>query len=625
MNGQVDYIPLVELAQRGDKPSLDRLAGIAAERLRVYVYRLTQDNDLTQEIVQESLLEMCKVLGKLQRADRFWSWLYGIATNKLHRHYRTEKALQHAAASEERRRGSMKERQGGFENLVSQELKQIVSTAMQKLRTRHKAVLVMRCYDGMSYSEIAESMGCSEFSTRMLFMRAKQSLQKELSRNGFGKGSLLAALVIFGKVTAPSKAAAAQLTVPAAAMKVGLLAGVAAVATTKTALLSITAASAVTVGAVMATSGLGTGDAGRATGTRAMSPFGISTSDRQSYWFYFPAEPDGPVMLRATSGTDARNPNRRVLQNANGNYSYEGRAVSINNYRMWMSDLSVFTLPTDSGTMRSFLSRMRGKDPEMQPVEAKGRGLLVVAERNAEGESTQPWAMRYGNVMTEDYFQSDWRSDATIVDHRDAMHKRGWTYFRVRGQINDRPVTGVGRIPFIYNTYRNHGPWLKLRVGTNLTLTDGDAGAYIVDAKGMVVGKYARGGFFKGLSCPWMGLHAIDTVRRDAAERQVPFQATVAPDGKDIQVTVVHNQTKLVYRIDLETDVVKSIALFLNQAPAGQLDFEYLQDLPESRSEFIAPRMTTYRGSLSQDMGMLWLIRLVDGTLTRSIPPTPGF
>jgi DNA-directed RNA polymerase specialized sigma24 family protein len=109
MDGQADILQLVKLAQRGDKPSLEKLAGIAGERLRVYVYRLTQKNDLTQEIVQESLLEMCKVLGKLKRGDRFWSWLYGIATNKLHRHYRTEKALQHAAASEERRRGSMKD------------------------------------------------------------------------------------------------------------------------------------------------------------------------------------------------------------------------------------------------------------------------------------------------------------------------------------------------------------------------------------------------------------------------------------------------------------------------------------------------------------------------------------
>lgn len=616
MNGQVDYIPLVELARRGDKPSLEKLAGIAGERLRVYVYRLTQNNDLTQEIVQESLLEMCKVLGKLQRADRFWSWLYGIATNKLHRHYRTEKALQHAAASEERRRGSMKEREGGFENLVSQELKQIVSTAMQKLRTRHKAVLIMRCYDGMSYSEIAESMGCSEFSTRMLFMRAKQALQKELSHNGFGKGSLLAALVIFGKITAPSKAVAAQLTVPATAMKVGVLAGVVGVATTKTVLLSIAAAGAVTAGAVMATSS-GGGNAGRATpATRVVSPFGTTSTAGQSYWFYFPAETDGPMMLRATSAS----PDRRVLQNANGNYSYEGRTVSINNYRMWMSDLSVFALPTDGNAMRDFLSRMRGRPPEMQSVDAKGKGLLVVAERNAAGESAQPWVLRYRNVLNEDAFQSDWRFDATIVDNRDAMHKRGWTYFRVRGQLNGREVAGVGRIPFIYASSNDHGPWLRLRVGSNLTLVDSDTGAYILDAKDTVVSKYARGSFFKGLSRPWMGLHTMDIVRRDAAERQVPFQTALMPDGKEVQVTVVHSRTRLVYRIDLNTDVVKSIAFFVDNAAAGQLDFEYVQDLPEARSEFIAPRTPTYRGSLSQDAGMLWLSRLADGTMAKLVP-----
>ncbi len=618
MDGQVDIIQLVELAQRGDKPSLERLAGIASERLRVFVYRLTQDNDLTQEIVQESLLEMCKVLGKLQRADRFWSWLYGIATNKLHRHYRTEKVLQHAAASEERRRGSMKERQGGFENLVGQELKQIVSTAMQKLRTRHKAVLIMRCYDGMSYSEIAASMGCSEFSTRMLFMRAKQALQKELSRNGFGKGSLLAAVVIFGKITAPSEAAA-QLTVPATAMKVGLLATAVSVATTKTALLSLTAAGAVTVGAVMATSG--PADSGRpTTAARVAGPFGTPSSSGQAYWFYFPGEPDGPMMLRATSGADAAGPERRVLQNAYGNYTYEGRSVQIENYRMWMNDLSVFSLPTDSSTMRDFLTRMRGRDLEMQPVDAKGRGLLVVVERNAEGPSTPPWTMRYRNVLNEDYFQSDWRSDATIVDNRDAMHKRGWTYFRVQGQLNGRGITGVGRIPFIYATCRDHSAWLKLSIGGGLTLTDIDTGAYILDARNTVLAKYPRGSFFNGLPRPWMGLHAMDIIRRDAAERQVPFQTVMLSDGESVQVTVIHNPARLVYTIDLKTDVVRSIAFFVGQNPVGQLDFEYLQELPAARSDFLAPRGVNYRGSSSQDEGILWLMRLASGTLVRSTP-----
>jgi hypothetical protein len=56
MDRQVTEIELVERARQGDKSSLDRLAGMARDRLRVYVYRLTQKDDLTQEIVQESLL-----------------------------------------------------------------------------------------------------------------------------------------------------------------------------------------------------------------------------------------------------------------------------------------------------------------------------------------------------------------------------------------------------------------------------------------------------------------------------------------------------------------------------------------------------------------------------------------
>jgi hypothetical protein len=100
----------------------------------------------------------------------------------------------------------------------------------------------------MAYSDIAEAMGCSEFSTRMLFLRAKRSLQRELMRNGFKKGSLLAALALFGKITAPSKAAAAQVTVSTTALKVGTVATIAGVATTKTAIISLAAAGAITAG-----------------------------------------------------------------------------------------------------------------------------------------------------------------------------------------------------------------------------------------------------------------------------------------------------------------------------------------------------------------------------------------
>ena len=298
MDQQLCQIELIRRAQLGDKQCLGQLAQQARERLRTYVYRLTQRDDLAQEIVQESLLEMCKVLGKLKKADRFWPWLYGIAVNKLRRHYRTEQKQQRLAVSSAKRKGTLKDRQDGLENLVSEELKQIISTAMQKLRTRHKAVLIMRCYDEMTHSEIAESMGCSEFSTRMLFLRAKKALQRELSRNGFGKGSLLAALVLFGKMTAPSKAAAAQVSVSAAAVKVGLLTGIVGLATTKTAIISLTAATALTAGTIVSTSGPLKQDTEGPRSSVADQAIGqFDQNAEEEYWYYFPQGPAKPLSL----------------------------------------------------------------------------------------------------------------------------------------------------------------------------------------------------------------------------------------------------------------------------------------------------------------------------------------
>lgn len=611
-------VELVERARQGDKASLDELATMARERLRVYVYRLTQKDDLTQEIVQESLLEMCKILGKLQKTDRFWPWLYGIATNKLHRHYRTEKAMRHAAAAEERRQQTIREREEGFEGLVGEELKQIVSNAMQKLRTRHKAVLVMRCYDGMSYGEIAESMGCNEFSIRMLFVRAKRALQKELLRNGFGRGSLLAALIVFGKMTAPSKAAAAQLTVPAAALKVGLAASVAGMATSATGIISIAAAGALTVGTVVTAPNLrpifAPGSTANVTyGT--VSPYATSSTAHQEFWYYFPDGPQGSLMLRAQSPTSPD----RVVQNDRANYTFENGTVHINNYRMWLDDLSVFKLPTDSAEMRGFLAQVEGIRNDIQPVSSgNGKGLLAVVKRQTEtANASRPWTVTSSNVLNADYFQSDWPSGARVVDHRDAMHQRGWTWFRVRGSAPGGPITGVGRIPFTYAAARQHGAWMKLKVGDKLSLVDGGGSAGLLDAQGTTQAQYLQGSFFKGLSRPWMGLHTIDSVRRDAAEQRVPFETQVLSGGREARVTVLSDKTKtkLVYRIDIEADLVHQIDLWAGDAQTGTLEFEYLQDVNTRLDEFAAPSAPGERTSLRKSPGLLWLIQLADGRL----------
>jgi len=526
--------------------------------------------------------------------------------------------MKHAAAAEERRRGNVKERESGFEDLVGEELKHIVANAMQKLRTRHKAVLVMRCYDGMAYSEIAESMGCSEFSTRMLFVRAKKALQKELLSNGFSRGSLLAALIVFGKMTAPSKAAAAQLTIPAAALKVGLAASVAGLATSTTGIVSVAAVGALTVGTVATTSVLKPADKTPAnplsSDARIVSPYSTSSTAHEQFWYGFPEGPEGPMILRARS----QNGGSMVLQTDQANYSYNDGTVSINNHHMWLDDLSVFKLPTDSREFRGFLAHTEGIRNDIQPVSAgKGRGLLVVVERMKDSEDAAveaPWKISSSNVLDADYFQGDWPTDARVVDNRDAMHQRGWTYFRVRGTAAGREVAGAGRIPFVHATRRQHSPWLRLKV-SDVTIVDGGSVATVRTAQGESPFKYREGSFFSGLSKPWMGLHALDTVRRDAAQQRCRFETQLLPGGRDARVTVISDKTKLIYTIDLEADLIRRIDFTVNDTPAGSLDFEYLPDVTAGSGEFAAPVTRNERVTLQRDSGILWLVRLANGTL----------
>jgi len=619
MDQQLYQIELIRRAQLGDKQCLDQLAQQVRERLRTYLYRLTQRDDLAQEIVQESLLEMCKVLGKLKKADRFWPWLYGIAVNKLRRHYRTEQKQQKLATSSAKRKGSLKDRQDGLENLVGEELKQIISAAMQKLRTQHKAVLIMRCYDGMTHSEIAESMGCSEFSTRMLFLRAKKALQRELSRNGFGKGSLLTALVLFGKMTAPSKAAAAQISVAASTIKVGLLTSVVGLATTKTAIISFTAAGALTAGTIVSTSGpwkqSTEGHRPSPASSQAIGQFDKNSNADEEYWYYFPQGPEKPMMLRAKSGTVGTKTYRQILQNDHANYYYHNNSVNINNYRMWAEDLSVITLPTDNPQLTDFLCQVEPGTKATKHIAAKGRGLLLIAAHNKTEDINRQWAVRHYNVLDEDYFQADWPATAKVFDNRDDMHKRGWTYFRVSGNVNGQNVFGTGRVPFVYAASEQYSPWLKLQVGS-LMIVDTYKEAYLNRLQSDQLETYAGGSFFKGLARPWMGLHTIDTVRRDAAEQRILFETKHTPSSQFAQVELIYKGLRLIYNIDLEMDVIDEITFSTDHGNKGNMKFSYLQSIEGAgvSEEFAPPRPAQQRASKSSP-DMLWLVQLVEGSL----------
>ena len=241
---------LIGQAQLGDQQSMNNLAQLAEARLFAYIYRLTLNYDLAQDLLQETLLKMVESLKDLRCVDKFWPWLYRIAMGQVQHHFRGygKKHMVQISAFSKERLSEYTSQNGndGLDSLVRRELSDAIFQAMTNLKLTYRNVLVLRCFEQMSYAEIADQLDCKELRARVLFFRAKHSLKKQLSHRGFSKELLLVALGLFGLMTAPAKAASTAGVVSAASLDVGLLASLAGAAGTKMGITIMSAIAAVT-------------------------------------------------------------------------------------------------------------------------------------------------------------------------------------------------------------------------------------------------------------------------------------------------------------------------------------------------------------------------------------------
>lgn len=410
----------------------------------------------------------------------------------------------------------------------------------------------------------------------------------------------MTALVLFGKMTAPNEAAAAGVSVTATTCKVGAAAGLLAMAASKTAIVSLTATGIITVGGVVATSGLDvTTDVPKnnpAQNLPVTSRVVPAQGGAEECWYYYPQNVDGPVMLRLVKwDSQGEKSYCKWWQDDRANYYFENNrnTIYIDNYRMWDSELAVRRLPTDGVNLIDFISMVEGKRDEMEYVTGGGDGLLVVARKGGDEQNNRLRIIQHYNVLDEEYFRYKWPPGARVVDKRDAMHKRGWAYFKITGDINGKEVEGRGRIPFVHAASDRHWPWVELKVGANS------------------VSQVS----FAGLGRPWMGLHTIDTVRRDAAKERIWFETKYNKRSGKADVVLRPLDKQIVYTIDMERDVIEKITFSTSGGCEGELRFSYLQEIEQETAEFVVPEPKTSGGPKQDRTGMLWLMRLAEGQL----------
>jgi RNA polymerase sigma-70 factor (ECF subfamily) len=243
------FAAIITKAQQGDRTSMGQLVEVAEPRLLTYIFRLTLSRDLSEELCQKTLVKMVQSLETLKNVNQFWYWLLRHAMGEVQHYYRDQKR-RHEVEFEALNREYFKQyvarnHRDGLDQSARIELSEIIYEAIAHLKFTYRSILVLRCYEELSFAEIAQLMNCKEFGARVLFYRAKHALRQHLSRHGFGKEMLLTGLGLFGILTLPTRATSTACSVNTASLNVGVIAAVVGSLGTRMGIALITSVSAI--------------------------------------------------------------------------------------------------------------------------------------------------------------------------------------------------------------------------------------------------------------------------------------------------------------------------------------------------------------------------------------------
>lgn len=183
-----DY-SIVKLVQTGDVAAFDKLILKYRERVFGVIYNLTANREDTADLTQDSFIKAFQSINRFQGHCSFFTWLYKIAVNTTLSHLRKNRLRSFFSLEKIHEDGTnaqileqLTDKKGADRDIYLRELQEKLNEALQKLSIPHRTVITLFEIDGLSHSEIAEVMGCSEGTVRSRLHYAKQFLQGEMEK-----------------------------------------------------------------------------------------------------------------------------------------------------------------------------------------------------------------------------------------------------------------------------------------------------------------------------------------------------------------------------------------------------------------------------------------------------------
>ena len=183
----MDDRALVAAAQRGDRDAFRTLFERYHRRAYALALGILRHQDDAMDAVQDAFIKAHKHLDKFEGTSSFYTWLYRIVMNVSIDHLRKHKRVKPVELDESRVENDADDPLlprilGGNPGraLLDKQIRARIDQALDELSENHRAVLVMRELEGLSYEDMAQAMGCSKGTIMSRLFHARRNMQKRL-------------------------------------------------------------------------------------------------------------------------------------------------------------------------------------------------------------------------------------------------------------------------------------------------------------------------------------------------------------------------------------------------------------------------------------------------------------
>jgi RNA polymerase sigma-70 factor (ECF subfamily) len=170
---------LLSEARSGSRASLGRLAVVVRERLYPFVLRTTLNHDLTEDVLQETLMTLVRKVDSLRDGRKFWPWVFRVAWSRTQDNLRRRR-LRYFKKAELFRNQCRADNNSPLEAKIHEEQLRQVSDMVEQLSRQHRDVLRLRYYEQLPYAKIASLTRTTPQEARVRSHRARKSLKARL-------------------------------------------------------------------------------------------------------------------------------------------------------------------------------------------------------------------------------------------------------------------------------------------------------------------------------------------------------------------------------------------------------------------------------------------------------------